>query len=58
MNDDIVCSICGSPAEYIEKEGCWRHKGQPWDDGYLGQQFCDRYGYPIHPKVLSESTVQ
>lgn len=43
----VVCSICGSPAEFIEAEGVYRHKGDSHDDRYIAQILCDKYGYPI-----------
>ena len=45
-----VCTLCGSPAEYIPTEGIWRHKGDPFDSRYIAQSFCSRYGYSIEVK--------
>lgn len=50
----LVCTLCGSEAEYIEDEAIWRHKGEPFDDKYAAQSFCDRYGYPI--KIRKEKS--
>ena len=43
----MVCTICGSPAEFIESEQVWRHAGKPYQKGFDIQSFCDKYGYPI-----------
>lgn len=43
----LVCSICGGPAEFRERENCYRHKGKPWGTLGAAQSFCDKYGYPI-----------
>ena len=39
------CSSCGGPVEFIKSEQVWRHvEGQ-------GPVVCDRYGYPVAPKL-------
>lgn len=49
--EDVVCSICRSPVEFIEKEMVFRHKGPT--EKYFAQTFCDKYGYPVQPMVVA-----
>ena len=51
-DENVVCSICRSPVEFIEKEAVFRHKGPT--DKYFAQTFCDKYGYPVKPIVLNK----
>lgn len=53
--DMPVCSLCHSPIEFNEQEACWRHAGEPFQEGFKLQLFCDRYGYPVLP-LEKEST--
>lgn len=41
------CTRCNGLAEFHQDEGVWRHAGEPHQEGFLEQSFCDRYGYPI-----------
>ena len=50
-----VCTECGGPAEYRADEGVWRHAGQPYENGFIAQMFCDRYGYPIETAEEKEA---
>ncbi len=47
LDTKLRCIICGSPAYFHGGEGVWRHAGEPHQQEYLEQNFCDRYGYPI-----------
>jgi hypothetical protein len=47
--EGLSCLNCGCPVEFRKDEGIWRHAGEPFQDKYLAQAFCPRYGYPIPP---------
>lgn len=50
----MLCTLCGGPAEFIDKENVWRHAGKPYEDEYLDQSACDKYGYPIEVRAALE----
>lgn len=50
----MVCSSCGYPAMYINKE--WRHEDKDGKFFWLDPRsiLCDNYGYPIDPITEDE----
>lgn len=46
------CTICGGLAYWDAPQGVWRHMGNPMQDGYIEQGFCDKYGYPINVTMV------